>query len=161
MLKKTIANCCFGMLEKQTNRAQKSKLFDTYEDAKFFQTTYGGTITEIREYEDHPTVQFKTSILDIDVDEAELLPHREFKATGKTLYILNIAAEATLTNGFRYIKELLMQHHNFYLNNSYKLLKQNNISVYSVKTDALTLRRSQLELVEELLNWSRDIGGCA
>ena len=77
-------------------------------------------VSEIQEYEDHPVVEFKTSILDIDVDEAELLPHKEFKATGKSLYILNLAAEATLTNGYRYIKELLMQHHNFYLNNSYK-----------------------------------------
>ena len=37
VLKKTIANCNYGMLEKQFNRTQKSKLFDTYEDAKFFQ----------------------------------------------------------------------------------------------------------------------------
>ncbi|MFM7981125.1 MAG: hypothetical protein ACKPKO_17590, partial [Candidatus Fonsibacter sp.] len=32
--KKTIANCNYGMLEKQINRTQKSNIFDTYEDAK-------------------------------------------------------------------------------------------------------------------------------
>ncbi|MFM7981981.1 MAG: hypothetical protein ACKPKO_21950, partial [Candidatus Fonsibacter sp.] len=36
VLQKTIANCNYGMLEKQINRTQKSKIFDTYEDAKFF-----------------------------------------------------------------------------------------------------------------------------
>ena len=42
VLKKTIANCNYGMLEKQINRTQKSQIFDTYEDAKFFQLKYGG-----------------------------------------------------------------------------------------------------------------------
>ena len=49
----------------------------------------------------------------------------EMVPTGRSLFILNLSAEASLTNGFRYIKELLMQHHNFYLNSSYKLLTDN------------------------------------
>ena len=36
-LKKIIANTNFGMLEKQFNKNVKSTLFDTYEDAKWFQ----------------------------------------------------------------------------------------------------------------------------
>ncbi|MFM7980819.1 MAG: hypothetical protein ACKPKO_16030, partial [Candidatus Fonsibacter sp.] len=40
VLKKNIATCNYGMLEKQINRTQKSKIFDTYEDAKFFQLKY-------------------------------------------------------------------------------------------------------------------------
>ena len=46
-------------------------------------------------------------------------------ATGRSLFILNLSAEASLTDGFRLIKELLMQHHYFYLNSSYKLLTDN------------------------------------
>ncbi len=76
----------------------------------------------------------------------------EMVPTGKSLFILNLYAEASLTNGFRYIKELLMQHHNFYLNSSYKLLTNNGIDVYTVKTDAFTIRQSQLEAARELLN---------
>ncbi len=34
ILKKTIANCCYGMLEEQVNTKVNSKIFDTYEDAK-------------------------------------------------------------------------------------------------------------------------------
>ena len=52
VLKKTIANCNYGMLEKQIIRTQKSKIFDTYEDAKFFQTKYGGNITFTKQYEE-------------------------------------------------------------------------------------------------------------
>ncbi len=44
ILKKPIANCSYGMLEKQVNQKVKSKIFDTYEDAKFFQLKYGGDI---------------------------------------------------------------------------------------------------------------------
>ena len=42
----------------------------------------------------------------------------EMVPTGRSLFILNLYAEASLTNGFRYMKELLMQHYNFYLNSS-------------------------------------------
>ena len=52
VLQKTIANCNYGMLEQQINRTQKSKIFDAYEDAKFLQLKYGGTITFIKQYEE-------------------------------------------------------------------------------------------------------------
>ena len=52
VLNNTIANCNYGMLEKQINRTQKSKIFDTYEDAKLFQLKYGGNITFIKQYEE-------------------------------------------------------------------------------------------------------------
>ncbi|MFM7986284.1 MAG: hypothetical protein ACKPKO_43925, partial [Candidatus Fonsibacter sp.] len=51
-LSKTIANCNYGMLEKHINRTQKSKLFYTYEDAKFFQIKYGGAITFTKQYDE-------------------------------------------------------------------------------------------------------------
>ena len=36
LLKKTVVNVSFGVMEKQTNKAQKSKLFDSFEEAKFY-----------------------------------------------------------------------------------------------------------------------------
>ncbi|MFM7978330.1 MAG: hypothetical protein ACKPKO_03360, partial [Candidatus Fonsibacter sp.] len=44
VLDNMIANCNYGMMEKQINRTQKSKLFDTYEEAKFYHIKYGGAI---------------------------------------------------------------------------------------------------------------------
>ena len=82
----------------------------------------------------------------------------EMAPTGRSLLILNLSAEASLTNGFRYIKELLMQHHNLYLNSSYKLLTDSGVDVYTVKTGAFTIRQSQLESARELLNWEQGIG---
>ena len=37
-------NVSFGVMEKQTNKAQKSKLFDSFEEAKFYAEKFGGTI---------------------------------------------------------------------------------------------------------------------
>ena len=71
--------------------------------------------------------------------------------TGKRLWILNLSAQANLTNGFRYTEELLIQHRSFYLNTGWKLLEDNKIPVYTVKTDAFTIKKSQLEEVQELL----------
>ena len=145
------------MLEKQINRAQKTKLFDTYEDAKFFQLKYGGSITFIKQYD--KTSEYRAeSILDKDIEGVPMVYTNEMVATGRSLFILTLSAEASLTNVFRYIQELLMQHHNFNLNKSWELLKANGIDVYTVKTDAFTIRQSQLDAAEELLNWEEAIG---
>jgi hypothetical protein len=36
-----------------------------------------------------------------------------FKKEGNPYYILNVSKQTTLQNGFRYIKELVLQHHNY------------------------------------------------
>ncbi|MFM7989689.1 MAG: hypothetical protein ACKPKO_61290, partial [Candidatus Fonsibacter sp.] len=74
--------------------------------------------------------------------------------------IMNLYAEASLTNGFIYIKELLMQYHNFYLNISCKLLTDYGVDVYTVKTDAVAIMQSQLETARGLLIWEEGVGNC-
>ena len=74
------------------------------------------------------------------------------------LFVLNLSAECSLNNGFRYIKELLLQHNNFYMNKCWKLLQENGVDVYTVKTDAFTIPNSRLEDAAELLNWDAGIG---
>ena len=157
VLKKTIANCNYGMLEKQFNRTQKSKLFDTYEDAKFFQSKYGGSITFIKQYEEKQEWEYE-NILGKDVKGIEPVYRNTMKPTGKCLFILSLSAEACLTNGFRYVKELLMQRHNSYMSRSCDLLKENGVDVYTVKTDALTIPQSQVERAKEVLSWDEGIG---
>ena len=156
-LKKTIANCNFGMLEKQVNKTVKSKLFDTYEDAKWFQTKYGGSISFMKQYEEKHEWKY-VNPLDKGVEDAEMEKSVEWVDTGNALFILNLSAEQDLTNGFRYIKELLMQHHNFYLNKCRRLLEAHDITVYTVKTDAFTIPKVCLREAEELLNFGQGIG---
>ncbi|MFM7982790.1 MAG: hypothetical protein ACKPKO_26050, partial [Candidatus Fonsibacter sp.] len=156
-LKKTIANCNYGMLEKQTNRTQKAISSTPMRTPNSFQLTYGGDITFVKQYEERS--EWRTeSPLDQGVEGAPMIYTNEMVPTGKSLFILNLYAEASLTNGFRYIKELLMQHHNCYLNSSYKPLTHNGVDVYAVKTDAFTIRQSQLETARELLSWEDGVG---
>ena len=68
----------------------------------------------------------------------------------KSYYVSTLKSQAVLNNGFRYIKELLMQHHNFLIHQSFETLKENNIKVYSIKTDALTLKASDIEKAKQL-----------
>ena len=44
-VKKTFANTNFGMLEKGINKKQRSFIFSTYEECKFYQAKYGGEIS--------------------------------------------------------------------------------------------------------------------
>ena len=82
----------------------------------------------------------------------------EYLQTSKVLYILNISASVSLTNGFRYIKELLMQHHNYHMNECHETLLKNGIQVSTVKTDAFTIREGDLEKAKRLLNFVFGIG---
>ncbi len=66
-------------------------------------------------------------------------------------YVLNISEEKELVSGFKYIKELLIQDHNFKMYKDYNTLKDNNIEVYSIKTDAFTIKREDLQKAKELL----------
>jgi hypothetical protein len=89
VLKKTIADCSYGMLENQFNKKVRSKIFDTYEDAKFFQVKYVGEITFIKQYEQETTYKDK------DVEDADFSWRQEMAPTGKCLFILNLSAECS------------------------------------------------------------------
>jgi len=116
LLKKTIVNCSYGVLEKQVNKAQRSKLFDSFEEAKFYAERFGGTIGFINEYEEYrESVESHSLDKDVEDEEPAIAGLSKSVATGNTLYIMNVKAEVSMTNGFRLIKELLLQHHNFYL----------------------------------------------
>ena len=155
-VKKTVANTNFGMLEKGINKKQRSFIFSTYEECKYYQAQYGGEISVIRQYEEKTTSY--NSPLDAGIKDPDIFWSVECVQTGGVLYILNISASASLTNGFRYIKELLMQHHNYYMNECHETLLKNGIQVATVKTDALTISEGDLEKAKQLLNFEAGIG---
>ena len=157
ILKKTIANTNIGSLEKSVNKKQFSQIYTTYEDAKYYQTRYGGEITVMRQQREVKTYQ-AVNLLDQGIEDAEMEWSIDFQDTGKKIYILTISATASLTNGFRYIKELLMQHHNFYLKECYDKLQQAGVEVFSVKTDALTIKAIDFEKAKKAIVFNGSIG---
>ena len=94
-IKKTIANVNFGLLEKSTNKKQKSISFNSLEEALYYRSIYEGRVFVIEE----GTLE--------DDDDGNV-----FTKYSDKYYILNVSRSRTLTNGFRYIKELLLQNHN-------------------------------------------------
>ena len=57
-----------------------------------------------------------------------------------------------MTNGFRYINELPTQTFNRKMQQTHDVLREAGIEVFTVKTDAFTIRASDLEKAKELLN---------
>ena len=82
---------------------------------------------------------------------------QDTKNKGK-YYVLNVADHAVLKNGYRYIKELLLQYHNYRIYKDYNTLRENDIEVFSVKTDAFTILRKDLQKAMKLLKFGKDIG---
>ena len=63
----------------------------------------------------------------------------KFVHRGDPYFVLVLNAEKQLRNGFRYIKELLIQGHNFKLMKAHDLLAEAGVRMYSVKTDCFTV----------------------
>ena len=147
--KKQIANTIYGLLEMHINKNSKSFIFDTYNDCKYYQAKYGGIIHQIQQYEERRYEY--VSPLDEGITPLAPTMKVEFVETDKTLYVLNIYAQADMTNGFRYIKELLMQHFNQRMQESLDKLRHAGIKVYTVKTDAFTVREQDLAKAVEVL----------
>ena len=140
-IKKKIANINFGMLEKSNNTAQRSVIFNSLKEACHYQRKHGGRIYALEE----ETCIRKMVDLNEETDDEE---EEEDKTTfGETYYVLNTTDRKTLVNGFRYIKELLLQYHNYAMYEAYTKLEEKGVKVYSVKSDAFTIHQDDLSKV--------------
>ena len=141
-LKKTMIACInIGLLEKQTNKAKKSIVFSKMVDAFYYQEEYGGDISIITETKWDGEVNGNDDcLLEFDDKGNAIEPESDEKECAKIMdeckhYVLNICDTKTLLNGYGFIKELILQHHNFDMNETYTKLKDYDVEVYSVKTD--------------------------
>ena len=139
-IKKLVANVNIGLLEKCFNKTSRGYLFQDLSECQHYQAKMGGTIHVLHKIED------ALEALDFGLDDGTsnegIRETHIFKQSGDPLYVLVIKAEALLKNGFRYIKELLLQHHNHKLKQAWDTLTAHNIPIHSVKTDCFTIRAS-------------------
>ena len=155
-IKKTIANVNFGMLEKSKNVSQRSVIFNSLREACHYQRKYGGRIYAVREeseityYDREVRVYDDADADDAYDDEEEEQAHTlyEERKEGEKYYILNTSDRQTLVNGYRYIKELLLQYHNYAMYETYNILVKNGIGVCSVKSDAFTMHKHDFDRVK-------------
>ena len=160
-LRKLIANVNIGLLEKSHNKAQKTFLFDTEEEAFHYQAQYGGNISVLKKFNDVIIEEEEDyDPLDQGIETLSLTTStkQEWEEDERKFYLLNITDKCKLKNGFRYIKELLLQHHNYEMFTTYKTLTDNGINVFTVKTDAYTINTSDVSKANKLLNFDNKIG---
>ena len=165
MKKKMIACINIGLLEKQTNTAKKSIVFSKMVDAFYYQEKYGGDISIITEtqwdgevYDDD-----EDCLIEFDDKGNVIEPENDEKELAKIVdeckhYVLNISDTKTLMNGYRFIKELILQHHNHDMNEAYETLMRDDVMVYSVKTDAFVIDKCNLAKAREVLKFGSEIG---
>ena len=110
-------------------------IFKHLREAVNYQTEYGGKIHKLTDVE----------VEHIETKRDDSLEIREYDSEGESYYVLNLKDKAQLQNGFRYIKELLLQYHNFKMYQDYYKLRSNGVDVCSVKTDAFVIKRCDEE----------------
>ena len=188
-----IVNVNIGMLEKSTNKSQKSLDFESLTEAVYYQNLMGGRINKVSGfYEGEELVEMTDEYIK-ELEEEEGKEIKEWKAynqdwgeyrfdgytvghykikdgkyydvinvekeTDKKYYTLTVGDKKEMTNGFRYIKELVLQRHNFKMYQDYYKLMKNDVKVYSVKTDAFIIDKKDVKKAKKLINFSKDIGG--
>ena len=155
-IKKLVANVNIGLLEKCFNKKSRGYLFQDLGECQHYQAKMGGSIHVLHKIED--VIEAVDFGLDDDTPGEGPRETHLFKQSGDPIYVLVIRAEALLKNGFRYIKELLLQHHNHKLKQAWDTLAANDIKIYSVKTDCFTIRASDLPRARVLLPFDQGHG---
>jgi len=155
--KKLVANVNCGLLEKSTNKAQKSKIFNTLGEARYHQAIYGGRISILKKFHEETTEAIDP--LDFGLDDVNPIKTTDWIEDETKYYILTVSDSASLRNGFRYIKELLLQHHNYKMYQDYNILISKGVEIFSVKTDAFTIRPEDLETAKSCIDFNGNIGG--
>eukprot|EP00438_Fugacium_kawagutii_P004546 Skav222288 [mRNA] locus=scaffold807:301469:304798:- [translate_table: standard] len=148
---KTIANIAFGLLEKSYKKKTVSRIFNNLKEALKHQKNNGGKIYVMDDEEWEPIERREGQ------DEDDIYYRRNGNKTTK-YYIVNVSGERQLMNGFRYIKELILQNHNFSMFDAYSKLKQSNINVYAVKTDAFHIAKKDLAKAMKVLKFGAELG---
>ena len=152
-----IACINIGLLEKQTNTAKKSIVFSKMVDALYYQEKYSGDINIITDCAYDGNKLIENVVIN---EEGEEVIQYQFPnlVREEKHYVLNISDTKTLSNGYRFIKELILQHHNFDMNEAYETLMRDGVKVYSVKTDAFVIDKSNLDKAKEVLKFGSEIG---
>ena len=78
---------------------------------RYHQETYGGKVSILKKFQEEIVEQ--QCDLDFGLDDIKQITTSKWIENEQKYYILNVSDCATLKNGFRYIKELLLQHHKF------------------------------------------------
>ena len=181
------------MLEKGTNKSQKSLDFESLAEAVYYQNLMGGRINKISGFysaeleevnedtvsrivkeersetlddmvdceiqdKNNPEMTYNNSF---EVRDGRYYKYRsiEEKETQTKYYTLTVGDKKEMTNGFRYIKELVLQRHNFKMYQDYFKLTNSDVKVYSVKTDAFIIDKKDVKKAKKLINFSKDVGG--
>ena len=182
-IKKNIANINMGLLEKGSNNVSKSKMFNNLKEAIAFQKANGGklyVIDDVAEEELMLPISDDVKVGEVneennsiylfnkcgegigwhhyEMKDGEMLVEQTQKTVSK-YYIHNISKSRKLMNGFRWIKEMLLQNHNHRMYKAYSALKEKGIEVYAVKTDAFHISKADVKKAKRVLTFHSDIGG--
>ena len=113
----------------------------------------------IQQVRDVSTVLKKSDLgLDDGVDHVTPVVKTNLEPFGDPYFVLVLKGERHLKNGFRYIKELRIQSHNFKLMQAYDRLAEAGVNVASVKTDCFTIPSDCEQKARELLTFDSGFG---
>jgi len=127
--KKHIANKTTGLLEKKKNKSYACKLFNNFAEAQYYQIKYGGG-----------------DIIILGDDDATMGGLFANKKKRGRAYMLVFKKDKVLTNGFRYIKEMIYNMMNMKMYELYKKCHKGGLKVIGIKTDCLVVQNSRSEI---------------
>ena len=90
-------------MKKGVHKNQRTYLFETQDEAQYYQARYGGQTSIIRKLEEAKTIMPDPLDQGVISQDPNSISITNCVETDR-LYMLNLKAQKDLTNGFRYIK---------------------------------------------------------
>jgi len=138
--KKAISNITTGLLEKGKNQKTLSKIFKSYNEAKYYAIKYDGKILILLEPWKH----------DIENNKAIM--------GEKKLYVVKVSEEKELIEGFKPIKDIIYCNQRLKMLKLYEQLILNNIKVYGIRTDCFYIETGKTQKDMKNINFGSSIG---
>ncbi|HRP37622.1 MAG TPA: hypothetical protein PLS50_07485, partial [Candidatus Dojkabacteria bacterium] len=159
--KKFIVNKTTGLCEKKYNTAHICKVFDNFAEAQHYQLMYEGKIHTLQQsFTSTQTVNQSEDPLNFGLDMSDFEENKTVTnvSHSKKIYLVIIEKKETLTEGYRYIKELIYDMMSIKMYKLYNEVLSKGITPKGIKTDAILISKSKPEL-EKLFTFSNNIGG--
>ena len=131
--KKFIVNKNTGLIEKKYNASTKAGIFKSLDDAHYYKNKLGGTVHYLR-----------------NCDEADIEQYHDLTDENEKLYLHKVSNKKYLHEVFKPIKDLIYEMQTVKNYEMYMKLKESNVSVVGVKTDALLITEDDLNRVKNI-----------
>jgi hypothetical protein len=130
-MRKAIVNITTGLLEKGKNKSNLSKIFHTYDEAKYYALKYDGYVLPVRRTNKYEEFEEYCGI------ENKIVTKNRLIEDSRRLYLVKLSKEQELCDGLKPIKHMIYYNQRIKMLNQYKKMTELKLIVKGIRCDCI------------------------